>query len=620
MAAILGQIAFDDRPVESRRVRRALSNDLPRGAPPHLVCDTPRACLARRGGHSHETPGLPSVVLDGALHATEDLCERLGRPMETPEAILLAQAWSKWGESTPRQFLGDYAAVLHDEEADTAVLLRDHIGTRPLYWHWQNKRLSFVTFLPDLLALLPERPGPNEDAVAAFLRYPTAIGPYTMFEGIQAVQPGHSVVVDTSGPRVARWWHPEAARDIRFAHTAEYTTAFRNLVEQAVADRLPSIDSTVGAHLSGGIDSTGVAIIAQQALMNRDRALRSVYSWSPALSPEAPDMGASDERPRVEEICTEAGLPVRFGTLSGKDQWSCLARHIEEEGLADVTDEFSILDHAHRDGVEVLLSGWGGDEGFSAHAHSLPAWHLSQRRYGQLLSLARANGGLRRPDLMAGLLWKYAVVPLLPDRIYGQVFPLTSPNRDNRYTSKALAARPPLAGLPSDPRLADDPRKHLRGLLDLHHIGERMATWAAWSAPKGIEYRYPLTDRRLLEFIHGIPPEVLWGDGHSRYLARATLQGRFKGRLSKSDPANERKRLQALRGCWRILAQEAADGVFDGSCPWLDMPALRRDLLAGPSGDDQADVRLFIHIFPAMRVWHMAERFEVLERTPRKTG
>ncbi|MFO8079877.1 MAG: asparagine synthase-related protein, partial [Armatimonadota bacterium] len=130
----------------------------------------------------------------------------------------------------------------------------------------------------------------------------------------------------------------------------------------------------------------------------------------------------------------------------------------------------------------------------------------------------------------------------------------------------------------------------------------------------GIEYRYPLTDRRLLEFVLGVPPEILWGDGRPRYLSRAALAGRTTGRVGKSDPANERQRLRAFRDCWRLLAAEAADGAFEGTCDWLDMDSLRRDIARGPSDDDEADIRTIIRMMPAVRVWHMAERFGAVSR------
>jgi len=61
-----------------------------------------------------------------------------------------------------------------------------------------------------------------------------------------------------------------------------------------------------------------------------------------------------------------------------------------------------------------------------------------------------------------------------------------------------------------------------------------------------------------------------------------------------------------------MLSTEATSGRFDGDCNWLDMDALRSVLLGGPSGDDVADLRRFARIHPAMRVWHLAERFGAL--------
>jgi len=618
MSALLGQIVFDGSVLDNRSIQSESTLKRLREERFSIVDRASSYCFARREGTNGRAGDFHALV-DGRLHDAINLRTKLGAAEDASDADLVARAWGKWGEEAVDKLLGDFAVVLHDAGKRRVALIRDHIGTRPLYWHWAAGRLTFATFIPDLLALLPSRPGPNLGAVAAYLRYPIVIGSHTMFKGVHVVLPGQMLLADASGFRVVRWWRPENAAEIRFRHPAEYAAAFRTIVERAVADRLPTADLTVGSHLSGGIDSTGVALIAQKALKENGQSLRAVYSWSPVLSPEAPDMGQADERPRIHKICAEAGLNVRFGTLPAQVVRDALARPFEEEGLADLPDEISTLDQAMQDGVRVLLSGWGGDEAFSTHALGVPAWMLSQWRFGSLLRLARARGGFRRPDRMVRFFWSHGIVFSLPDRIFHRFSPAVDVYGDGCYLSCRLATTPLLDGLPKRLRYSADPRRDMRNMLERHHIAERMATWAVHGARSGIEYRYPLTDRRVLDFMLGISPEILWGDGQPRYLARASMKGRLRTELSKADPANERKRLSAFRGAWHLLAQEVALGLFDADCPWLDMPALRRDIARGPSGDTMADLIAFARIMSAVRIWHMAGRFGALEGSVRQS-
>ena len=615
MGSIVGQIAFGSAQVDSDRVRAALAQD-PSRVPPAVIYEAPSACLAA-GGVGVGRAGPIAVALDGALHARADLAAALRADGDGADPVLIAAAWGRWGAECPPHLLGDYAFALQDTEAGRALLVRDHIGTRPLHWHWDGRRLSLATFLPALLALLPEAPGADEEAVAAFLRWPTALDDRTFFAGIRAVEPGCAVALDAEGPRVVRWWRPEEAPAVRYRDRRDYAAAFRELTERAVRDRLPegAPDApSVGAHLSGGIDSTLVALAAEAALAEGGRGLTGAYSWSPPVSETDPEM-EHDERARIAEICTGAGLEPRFTIKTGADFRAALARPFEWEGLADVSDEFPVLDLAERDGVQLLLSGWGGDEAVSAHAHGVPAALLRRGRPRAALGLIRkVNQGFRPLSRSGRLLWRNTLLPLLPDPLYARF-----PYYENHYGAGCHIS-PRLAAFPLDARafrryrITGEPAADMAIHLRLGHIGDRMATWAAWAAPQGIEYRYPLTDRRLLEFVLGVPPDILWGDGRPRYLARAALSGRTTGRVGKSDPANERQRWRARRECWRLLATEAADGAFDGTCDWLDMDSLRRDIARGPSDDDDADIRTVIRMMPAVRVWHMAERFGAVSR------
>lgn len=608
MVSIAGQFEAAGAPLEVKRLRSVASRNHSR-VNLHEASGENFAGLSTEG-RSARNKGI-TILLDGALHEDDAVKGGARKGPGNNDAALIACAWRQWGEDSPNRLLGDYAFAVHDTAQRRVHLVRDHIGTRPLYWNWQDGRLTFATFLPDLLALLPKLPVPDEETVAAFLRWPIALGSRTFLAGIRAVEPGCLVTCDADGVTARRWWHPGRVPDTRFRDAESYASAFSDLVERSVRDRIGGA-KRVGSHLSGGIDSTLVTLVAQEALQETGQRLNAAYSWSPPVSPANREM-AMDERLRIEEICARAGLHPRFSTKSGADERAFLSRSYEHEGLADVYDELAILGLAEADGTDVLLSGWGGDEVVSAHAHSVPASLLRRGRPIRALSLVRtANRGFRPLSTTLRLIWRNVLLPLMPDLIYDRAPFFSDLFGEGCYISTALAKRIS----PSEPygryRISGVPAADMAAHLMQGHLAERMATWAAWAAPYGIEYRYPLTDRRLHEFVLGVPPEILWGDGRPRYLARTALSGRAAGLVGKLDPANERQRMRAARECWNLLAREVAAGAFDGACDWLDMSSLRRDLSRGPSGNDETDALSLIRLFPAVRVWCLAERFGLI--------
>ena len=78
-------------------------------------------------------------------------------------------------------------------------------------------------------------------------------------------------------------------------------------------------------------------------------------------------------------------------------------------------------------------------------------------------------------------------------------------------------------------------------MLESGHLADRMDEWAASGTSHGIEYRYPLLDRRILEFAHGLPLDLFRRGRHRRWIMRKAMEGLLPPEVcwnaSKSDPS-----------------------------------------------------------------------------------
>jgi len=138
-----------------------------------------------------------------------------------------------------------------------------------------------------------------------------------------------------------------------------------------------------------------------------------------------------------------------------------------------------------------------------------------------------------------------------------------------------------------------------------------MATWAAWSAPAGFEYRYPLTDRKLLEFMLGLPRDIRLGDGTGRFLARRAFADMLPKGVKKYDLVNEKRRFDNRLAWKRRLGMEIEQGRLDQPCPWLDMASLVATIQQDPPADKTLAIKEFARIFIAMRIYEMHARQRV---------
>jgi len=78
------------------------------------------------------------------------------------------------------------------------------------------------------------------------------------------------------------------------------------------------------------------------------------------------------------------------------------------------------------------------------------------------------------------------------------------------------------------------------------HLQSRIESWAAAAIPKRLEYSYPLLDRRILEFMVGVPAEYLVHKGGGRYLFRSAAEKLLPDSILWTDAKEEKSRVKRL--------------------------------------------------------------------------
>lgn len=130
----------------------------------------------------------------------------------------------------------------------------------------------------------------------------------------------------------------------------------------------------------------------------------------------------NDERRLIVAISEAEAIDVRYTPLSADELHTFQARDVLAEPTEALLEEHAVIAAAAADGVQVLLSGWGGDEFASFNGRGALAGML---RHGRLATLAlettRRAGGVRHPKSVAGVAWRQVVVPSLPDTLRNRV-------------------------------------------------------------------------------------------------------------------------------------------------------------------------------------------------------
>ena len=544
----------------------------------HTFREKPAAILERDG---------LTLTADVRLDNRSELCTALGfdavQQNSLDDAELILRAYQHWGVDCPAHLLGDFAFALWDEKNARLFCARDFIGVRPFYYYHKPGRFIFAS---DLLALSAHSDVPmqlNLAYVAAALQLPRGQFMHpekTYYQAIQKLPPAHCLSMDASGLHCWAYWQPGQTPERRYADPQDYVDELRTLLRAAVACRVSS-SHPIGAHLSGGLDSSSVAVMAHRILQEEGRQVTG-FSWAPPLPDDPAELLSNDERKLVEAVRVAEGLPLRYLNLTPAHILAYASRDITLQPTTTLQLELAASEDAASLGIRTMLSGWGGDElvafngrGYFPDLFRRGRWRTLQRE----LTL--------RAQLHGGTAWKSwindGIFPFIPDAVLKLLRPEDFPPMRALpgylcpEFAAALETTVPLHG----PELQTEigVRKSQIALLLHGHLSYRMESWASHGATLGLTYVYPLLDRRLVEFALSIPDYFFFKDGWKRYLYRTAMEGILPDSLrwnkKKEDPAMA----QMLRGTNQAAEKQMQiDLLAQADNPYVDVERLQAAL------------------------------------------
>jgi len=229
--------------------------------------------------HGHQPIESPqgdyALTVNGEFYGYKRLrtklaCESLACSGKSDSAIALP-LYLKYGLDFVHHLRGEFAIVLYDHREQRLILVRDRFGIKPLYFAshengfiWGSEVKAILRH-PDIKPELCPR-------AAIHQMMQVMVPGTTAFTGVEALQPGHLMIVQQRNGRLEtttkRWW------DLDFPQShesnvdpGEYVQGVQDRLIDAVATRLEA-DVPVGCYLSGGIDSCsilGLATALQQS-------------------------------------------------------------------------------------------------------------------------------------------------------------------------------------------------------------------------------------------------------------------------------------------------------------------------------------------------------------------
>ncbi|MBO9712256.1 MAG: hypothetical protein J7495_05020 [Sphingomonas sp.] len=482
------------------------------------------------------------LVADVRLDDRDDLARALGLESHArmSDAALLLAAWERWQYRAFDHLYGDYAFAIWDAGEQQLILARDALGARPLHYHIAGDFVAFASMPKGLHALAEIPYAADEQRSLEFLALLPETGPRSFFEGVNRVELGQVVTIDRGGITMRQHWQPSDRR-LRFASPDDYIEAAREQLDRAVATRLRGAGDNVGAQLSGGLDSSGVAATAARLMAGRGGRVTAFTAIPrPGYDHPMPVNAYGDESDLA--AATAALYPNIEHVLVQPDGNTVLDQldrdfHLFERPLVNAHVwhfKRGINAEAARRDIHVMLSGTMGNITLSYFGSELFAELAAQWRLWRLYREGRAMVRDRRARWVGvlgsaygrhlpGTLWSglhrwrrdvgrslEEITAVHPDRLAELEAAAPAMDADFHYRPRARAFDVRLWGM-----RRVDMGNYRKGIL------------AGW----GVDLRDPTADRRLVEFCLSVPTEHYLSNGLPRALARKALADRLPARV-----------------------------------------------------------------------------------------
>lgn len=297
------------------------------------------------------------VVFNGEIYNHPELREELrqkGHAFRTnSDTEVIVHLYEEFGERCVEHLRGMFAIAIWDEQEQKLVLIRDHLGQKPLFYAQERGTLLFASEVKAILAVCRQQPEIDYESVHQYLSLRFIPSPQTMFRQIRKLPPAHILVFQNGRVTTSRYWDLAFHEKLNLSEMA-FIDGLREKLSEVVEAHLIS-DVPVGAFLSGGMDSSMIVAFMAQSL---DRSFRTF-----AIGVDEQDFNelpyarmVADE---YETIHVEACVQSNVVQLLPEMIW-----HMDEPSDPIAACQYHAAALAAKD-VKVVLGGDGGDELFA---------------------------------------------------------------------------------------------------------------------------------------------------------------------------------------------------------------------------------------------------------------
>lgn len=258
MGAIGGVFNFNEIEKRLNKMTKALA---------HRMDNKALYFEANWGFINHETITKNNQLIltfNGAIYNLKDLKKQFNLQAESLNNIIL-ELYDKHGTTFFKFLEGSFTFAIFDKEKNKLFIVRDQIGEKVVYFWYKNHKLLFSSEIKGILTNPEVKREVNLASLEKYFTFSYVSGEDTMIKDVYELLPSCYIEFDHDNFSLNRYWNFYETPTYSEAELSEkaLTEELKSLLNDSINKRIPEKE-TLGVFLSGGIDSSLVAAIAQK--------------------------------------------------------------------------------------------------------------------------------------------------------------------------------------------------------------------------------------------------------------------------------------------------------------------------------------------------------------------
>jgi asparagine synthase (glutamine-hydrolysing) len=313
------------------------------------------------------------LVYNGEIYNYKDLIKSYNLTVNTTSDTEVLFKLMSNSNFDIKELNGIFAFALYDVNKSRLQLFRDRLGVKPLYYYHDDEIFIFASEAKVIYSFL-DNLNINYQALSEYLTFGHSNSEQTIISGVKKLTPGCFLTFDIKNFKldINKFWAVEDLVNHQIKPSYKEAQKHAKSLLLSAVERQCISDVSVGAYLSGGIDSSAVVALASKYT---DKKLNT-YSVN------------FDKNP-ISELKSASKIAKRYSTnhhefeVNTKNIDSFLPKLIYQydEPFADpAMIPLHLMAEKASNFSKVVLQGDGGDEVFAGYGRHLDLKQLKFRK------------------------------------------------------------------------------------------------------------------------------------------------------------------------------------------------------------------------------------------------